>query len=576
MFAERVFWPASVFLLALMLISQAVSILQESQTYDEAVHLAAGYSYLTTGDYRLNPEHPPLSKMLAALPLLFLKPHLPVEDASWSNGNTLYFGATFLYLNRVPAETLLLVARSVTILCTVSFGLFLAVWTRRRFGAAVALLALFLYALDPNIIAHGRYVTSDLPITCFLFLAVIAWAAFLSSRRWRDLATAGLGLGLASVVKFSGLALFPIFVVLYVIKWWQESRPDSGAASRRKLSASHLALSLAVIGGITVVLIAACYGPETIRLTRRGSPSAPLAARMDRQDWFGERLYQTASFLNIPSYSYLLGLRVVARHNSEGHPAYLLGKTSEKGGWWYYFPVAFALKTPTAVLLLLLVSLLIVVAGLRHGNLFHILKRLPFHWYVLALPMTAFFLLGMRSHLTIGLRHILPVYPFLFVLVSAIVLGSPSRKVLPVLLVAVALLQIAENVRIFPHYLAFFNLPSGGPAHGTDYLLDSNIDWGQDLKKFRRWLDTHGNPPVCLAYFGMSYTTLYGMRQNSLPATWEVEKRSHLDCIGAISATLLHDVYVQPGQFAWLRQLKPIGNIGYSLYLYDLRKPRAH
>src|SRR5713226_9554801 len=101
-----------------MLTAQAVSTRQESQIYDEAVHLAAGFSYLTTGDYRLNPEHPPLSKMLAAVPLLFLKPHLPVEDASWKNGDALYFGAIFLYLNRVDAETMLFRARGVTILFT--------------------------------------------------------------------------------------------------------------------------------------------------------------------------------------------------------------------------------------------------------------------------------------------------------------------------------------------------------------------------------------------------------------------------------------------------------------------------
>ena len=296
---------------------------------------------------------------------------------------------------------------------------------------------------------------------------------------------------------------------------------------------------------------------------------------MDRKGWFRGGLYQAASILNLPSYSYLVGLGMVARHDREGHQAYLLGKTSEKGGWWYYFPVAFAVKTPTAVLLLLLVSLPIVVAGLRHGNLFRILRGLPFDWYVLAVPMIAFFLLGMRSHINIGLRHILPVYPFLFVFISAIVLGSPFRKALPVLLTVVVVLQVAENVRIFPHYLAFFNFPSGGPAHGTDYLLDSNIDWGQDLKKLRAWLDAHGNPPVCLAYFGMSYAKLYGMQENSMPATWEVEKRAKLDCIGAVSVTLLHGVYVKPGEFAWLRQLKPIGNVGYSIYLYDLRKPRA-
>jgi len=134
---------------------------------------------------------------------------------------------------------------------------------------------------------------------------------------------------------------------------------------------------------------------------------------------------------------------------------------------------------------------------------------------------------------------------------------------------------VAENVRIFPHYLAFFNLPSGGPARGSDYLLDSNIDWGQDLKKLRVWLDAHGNPPVCVQYFGTADARFYGIPQNSMPATWEVDKRAKLDCIGAVSVTLLHDVYQPPGHFAWLRQLKPIGNLGYSMNLYDLRKPTA-
>jgi hypothetical protein len=564
---RRIFWPLTILFLAVLSAAQVISMGQESQTYDEAVHLAAGYSYLTTGDYRLNPEHPPLSKMLAAVPLLFLKPHLPEEDASWSNGDTLLFGATFLYLNRIPAETMLFAARSVTILWTLCFGLALAVWTRRHFGAPVALFALFLYSFEPNIIAHGRYVTSDLPLTCFLFLATIAWAAFLSSGRFRDLLLAGLAAGLTAATKFSGLALFPILVLLYLIKWWQEGRG-------RKLSLAHLALSLAVVCVITVAVVAACYAPETVRLSRRGAPADPIAARMDSAGSFRTGLRQAASLLNLPSYSYLVGLNMVDRHDRDGHQSYLLGRTSNQG-WWYYFPVAFAVKTPTAVLLLLLISLWIVAGRLQAGNIFLNLRELPFDWYVMAVPMTAFFLFSMRSHINIGLRHILPVYPFLFVLLSAIVLGAPFRKSLPVLLAVVVLIQIAENVRIFPHYLAFFNFPSGGPAHGPDYLLDSNIDWGQDLKKLRVWLDTHGNPPVCVEYFGMAYFKYYGLPPNSMPKTWETEKRSKLDCIGAISATILHDVYVKPGQFEWLRQLKPIGNAGYSIYLYDLRKP-AH
>src|SRR4030095_5984119 len=111
----------------------------------------------------------------------------PVEDPRWKNGDELYFGAVFLYFNRVSPDKMLFAARGVTILFTDALGFVLAVWTRRKFGPAAALLAIFLYALDPNIIAHGRYITNDLLTTAFVFLASIAWAAFLSSRRLFDL-----------------------------------------------------------------------------------------------------------------------------------------------------------------------------------------------------------------------------------------------------------------------------------------------------------------------------------------------------------------------------------------------------
>ena len=174
---------------------------------------------------------------------------------------------------------MLFAARFVTILSILLFGLALAVWTRRHFGASVALLALFLYSFDPNIIAHGRYVTNDLLLTAFLFLAVIAWSAFLSSRRVRDLFIAGFVLAMAALIKFSGLILVPIFVLLYLIKWWQETRLKFVSGSPRKLSFGHLALSLAVTGGLTVAGIALCYGPETVRLSRPGSPADLLAAQ---------------------------------------------------------------------------------------------------------------------------------------------------------------------------------------------------------------------------------------------------------------------------------------------------------
>jgi predicted membrane-bound dolichyl-phosphate-mannose-protein mannosyltransferase len=163
--------------------------LGEAQTWDEATHIWSGYAYLTQGDYRWNPEHPPLVKLMSALPLLWVKPNLPV-DSEAGKPTSFQVGIDFLYKNRVPADTMVFAARSMTILLTLCFGLALAWWTRRRFGAAAGLVALCFYAADPNLIAHGRYVTADVPLAAFFFLSCVLWTDYLLSGRFRDLTLA--------------------------------------------------------------------------------------------------------------------------------------------------------------------------------------------------------------------------------------------------------------------------------------------------------------------------------------------------------------------------------------------------
>jgi hypothetical protein len=176
--------------------------------------------------------------------------------------------------------------------------------------------------------------------------------------------------------------------------------------------------------------------------------------------------------------------------------------------------------------------------------------------------------------LNIGYRHLLPVYPFLPILVTAILFSAlrERRRALAVIIAGAAVLHIGEAFRIYPDHLAFFNLFAGGPARGPAYLLDSNLDWGQDVIQLRRWLDAHGNPPVCFTYFGTADTAHYGVPSTTLPKTWETAERARRDCVAAISATLLHDVYLEPGAYRWLRQMRPSGHAGWSIYLYDLRK----
>ncbi|MBI1791609.1 MAG: glycosyltransferase family 39 protein [Acidobacteria bacterium] len=495
-----------------MAAAQWTSIVQESQTWDEAVHLAAGLSYLKTRDFRMNPEHPPLGKTLDALPLLWMDVGLPLAHPSWGQHDELTFGGIFLYQNRLPADTILLAARSVTILLALVLAVSLAVWTRKHFGAPAALLALFLCATDPNLIAHGRYVTTDLIAALFIFLTVVSWIRYLTTHRDRDLVVAGALLGLALASKFSCVVLAPVLALLALLR-----RP----VPRRAV----------LVLGIAALVVAALYAPR----------------------------------FRFPSHLYLTGLADVWEHNRSGHSSYLLGQISESG-WWYYFPVVFAVKTPLAVLLLLAAGLWWVAARR---------VRPSFEQISLALAAAVFFAASMAARINLGVRHILPVYPLLFIVLATIVAQAPNGLLKRLLLGGALALQLYESARIYPHYLAFFNLAAGGPKAGPRYLLDSNIDWGQDVKKLAAYLKARDIPGVCIAYFGNANFEYYKVGADYLPHTDEPDKRAQFDCVAAASVTPLYGLYTAPGNYDWLRRMPPTAKIGYSIYVWDLRKKPA-
>ena len=553
------FGAAVAALLVVMGAAQITSAIQETQTWDEGYHLLAGYTYWKTGDYTLNPEHPPLSKLLCALPLLALNPALPVNAAASGSGNLLQIVDVFLYENRVGADRMLLAARLMTIVVTLLLGLAMALWARRRFGEPAALAALFLFAFDPNLIAHGRYVTSDLMAAAGVFLATITWARWVETRRWRDLVLAGVVLGLALTTKFS-VAFLPLpLAALYWFRRWQEGRG--------RLSIRHFAVGVVLAGILAVGVIAVVYGPATIRslhgpkLGRVVNWSTRLGSTLG---WVGKRL-------GLPAHPFILGLTYVSAHNESGHEAYLMGAVSEKG-WWYYFPVVFGLKTPAATLALLAIAVAAALLALaRAGPRRWSLRRIPFEWVVVTLPALVYFAFAMTSQINIGVRHILPIYPFLFVALGAAAMKAKwSRRALPVLLLALAI----ESAAVYPHYLSFFNLFAGGPANGPKYLVDSNADWGQDIKHLKVYIDRNRIDKLCICYFGRARMSYYGIdNYQAVPSTEEMRKGAQPDCVAAVSATALEGAYVGLETFRWLRERQPMAKVGYSIYLYDLRRP---
>jgi hypothetical protein len=274
--------------------------------------------------------------------------------------------------------------------------------------------------------------------------------------------------------------------------------------------------------------------------------------------------------VSIPFPKYFMSLGDIFTHQIRGHANYLLGQRSEKG-WWYYFPVVFAVKTPIALLLLLALGALATLKHLARARR----DQLSFRWFIPAVPALAYFVISMLAQINIGVRHILPVYVFLYPLLAALLWRfGPSllKKTFPAVAAGALCLLVAEWALIHPHYTAFFNALCGGPSAGPAYLVDSNIDWGQDLKKLKSYYELRQISSPCLAYFGKSMPEYYGIRARSLPPSGDSKEWQNLDCVAAVSATYLMGVYTSPDRFERLRRLPPMDRVGYSIYIFDLRK----
>ncbi|MFN7939234.1 MAG: glycosyltransferase family 39 protein [Bryobacteraceae bacterium] len=547
------FWTAMVVLIGVLAFVQVRSIRLETQTFDEGFDLAAGYSYWKTGDFRINREHPPLGKLINALPLLVLNPSLPLDHPSWAQEDNVVFGEQFLYFNRVPADTLLFAGRMMSILTTLIAAFCFALWMRRRFGDTAALIGLTFLCFDPNLIAHGRYVTSDIFVAVFFFFASVTWVRYLEAPSWKMLILAGALTGCALTSKVSALYLLPVFFVLYLL------RPG-------RFSFWHMVGSMAGLVGTAVLVVIAVYAPEVDRLApathrylRGHRQTRMIHEVIERKSPLSEVLVFAGRKLKVQNHSFLVACNMVAVHNATGHPAYVLGKVTQHGAW-YYFPVAFAVKTPTAVLLALLGLLAV---GVRR-------RRPPILWIALVMIPAGYFAFSMAGNINIGLRHILPVYLFLYAMLGA-VMASWRKWVVGALLV----LLMAESLAIHPHYLAFFNWVSGGPGNGPRYLVDSNIDWGQDVVKLRDWMAEQKIPRVYLHYFGRTDLTTYGLPFDWLPRSADGKEWDDVDGYAAVSVTPLMGVYTPWEELRRVRERPLVAKVGYSIYVFDMRKARG-
>jgi hypothetical protein len=506
-------------LLAALLLQAVMSMRLLSATFDETTHLPSGYSYLVTGDFRLNPQHPPLIKTLAALPLLSLRPELNLDDPAWTEQppDEWSFGYRFLYGN--DADRLLFRGRLPNVLLSLLLAFYVFRWASELFGPAAGLTALFLAAFSPTIIAHARLVTFDVGLAAFSTMALYHLRGYLLRGGRLDMILAGLGLGLALASKFSGVLLLPMFVLL---AGWSCIRPAAGSerSGRR-----------AVVGLLIILLLALLVIQASYQFS-----SDPLL--------------------------YWKGLQQVNADRDPGYHYYLMGEF-RSGGWWYYFLLAFLFKTPLPTLLLILPAIFL----MRRYPAPALLDEL-----FLVVPVVVWFAVTSAMADDLGVRYLLPAYPLIFIFVSRLAALLPRFKTARVVAALLGLWYLGSAMFIYPDHLAYFNELTGGPGRGHLYLDDSNLDWGQDLKRLAAWLDERGVESVKLRYGRNEAPAYYGI--NSTPITdaeWAGDPPP--PGIYAFGAHLLirGEYYAERRGLKtdWLSRYEPVGRVGYSCYIFE-------
>ena len=558
--------------LALFLGLALTSARGNSSTFDECAHLPAAYSHLVLRDFRLTPDHPPLAKLVAAVPLAFSDVRMRPDDEAWRLRRQWEFGKRFLYRWN-DADGLFFRSRAAIALLACALAASVFSWTRRHWGLSAASLALLLCVLSPEVLAHGTIVSTDLGAALFIFVSVIAFERATERATWGRVLAAGAALGAALATKYSALVLVPVLGVLAAgTVLWREpmgmallgARTVAPAREDRRRRVLDVLLVLAIMVAVAWLVIWAAY---LFQPSFSADPEVNASFEWDRvrpdNPFFAEPVLLAKRLSLLPD-PYLFGFFRFVKH-SEARPSFLMGERSEVGHW-YYFPATFALKTPLGLVVLLALAL---ATWRRHA----VTARVAcFLW----LPVAVYLALTLTRGLNIGHRHLLPIYPFLFVAAGRCATLVRGWRPLSVAVVAAAAWYAVSVARVHPHYLAYFNEAAGGPAQGYRLLADSNLDWGQDLKRLPQWLRAHGIARAKLSYFGTADPEYYHVPADLLPGYMLPRPRQEIRSvvpgdIVAVSATNLAAIYVEPDVrplMALLRAREPIGHVGYSILVY--------
>lgn len=558
---------------------------------DEVGHIPAGVSHWQLKGFGLYRVNPPLGRMLAAVPVMAAGPATEYKNFDVRPGKRSDWavGRDFAQVNSGRYLELVRLARISGVLWSLGGALLIFRWGRELYGPAGGAIGATIWCFDPSVLAFSQVVTPDIPAATSALMAAFAFRRYLRSCSWRDAALAGGLLGVAQLTKFSLILLYGIWPLLWFAQLISYRNDPIGRLRRWRRSFSQL-LFIFIIS-LDIINLGYLFEGTCQLLGNFDFVSQSLRGAND-QSWTNNRF--RGSFLGsvpvpLPA-EYVQGIDAQKKDFESGFPSYLHGVWRNRG-WYYYYLYALAVKEPLGTWILVLWSIALTL--IHHRSAARDIQE-----SMLLLPaLVILFVVSSQDGFNHHMRYILPAFPFLAIACGKLAYFlRPGRRIWGSTVVVLLSWSVASSLAVVPHSMSYFNELGGGPTRGHDHLVDSNIDWGQDLLALKAWLDEHPEArPLGLAYFHFLDPGPYlGVKYTVPPEYYPGEIGGRPAGPGphpgyyAISVNLLRGAtfnipdgmggwhYVgDRTAFSYFRRLQPLARAGYSIYIYHITPSEA-
>jgi hypothetical protein len=563
----------------------------DSIIVDEVPHIGAGYSYLEKGDMRLNPEHPPLPKDLAAIPLMFLNLDNSVfETKFWQtdlNGQW-EFGRYLIFNSGNDADLIRHAAKLPMILFFILSAILIAKWSRRLYGDNGGLIALFLFSLSPTVLAHARFVTTDVAALFAIISATYFFVKYLRRQNIKNFIIASLIFGTALLCKFSTFLLVPFLGLISLIFGFTIVKTNFAQRFWSAIKYGFISVAIFVVGFIVIVWPVYYFHTMNYPVEKQKTETTTLLSSYGNRFFADPVVWMSDKPVIRAAGQYALGLLMVNQRQMGGNTTYFLGQTTGSG-WHSYFPIVYFLKEPLAWWGLFTIAVIALFILKRRSSSRSYIQD-HFEELAMLIWLAVYWIISIQSSLNIGVRHLMPIYPFMIILVSGqvarvldFVKNKKIKNTVFALIIVLLGWYLIENLRVYPYYLAYFNQVAGGPSGGYKYVVDSNLDWGQDLIRLSDYVKEKNINKIEFDYFGWADPYYYlkdkyiWLNSTKYLNAQDFKNRNLSDGWLAVSATFLEGsegtiANPNPVNYKnWLQAIEPVTVIGHSIFVYHIK-----